>query len=170
MSQAQFDAAVADLTDLGVRLDGHPIAGIRYVDGYSCAEATFRHGRGMGVRRTALHAALRERVEEAGVPTTATAVHEVVDRGDHLLVDGEPTRHLVAADGLHSPVRRMLGLDGAPSRHRRYGLRCHVALAPWTPYVEVLVPSRYRTDGIDRALAELAPALEEHTAEGRPCL
>ena len=39
-----------------------------------------------------------------------------------------------------------------------------------TPYVELLVPSRYRTDGIDRALAELAPVLEEHLAEGLPCL
>ena len=39
-----------------------------------------------------------------------------------------------------------------------------------TPYVEVKVPARYRTDGIDRALAELAPALEEHLAAGRSCL
>ena len=39
-----------------------------------------------------------------------------------------------------------------------------------TPYVEVEVPARYRTDGIDRALAELAPVLEEHLAAGRPCL
>ena len=39
-----------------------------------------------------------------------------------------------------------------------------------TPYVEVQVPSRHRTEGIDRALAELAPALKEHLAEGLPCL
>ena len=39
-----------------------------------------------------------------------------------------------------------------------------------TPYVEVEVPARYRTDGIDRALAELAPVLQEHLAAGRPCL
>ena len=39
-----------------------------------------------------------------------------------------------------------------------------------TPYVELLVPSRYRTDGIDRALAELAPVLKEHLAEGLSCL
>ena len=39
-----------------------------------------------------------------------------------------------------------------------------------TPYVEVLVPARYRTDGIDRALAELAPALKAHLAEGLSCL
>jgi hypothetical protein len=39
-----------------------------------------------------------------------------------------------------------------------------------TPYVEVQVPSRYRTEGIDRALAELAPVLEEHLGEGLSCL
>ena len=39
-----------------------------------------------------------------------------------------------------------------------------------TPYVELLVPSRYRTDGIDRALAELAPVLKAHLAEGLSCL
>ncbi len=39
-----------------------------------------------------------------------------------------------------------------------------------TPYVEVEVPARYRTDGIDRALAELAPVLQEHLTAGRPCL
>ena len=38
------------------------------------------------------------------------------------------------------------------------------------PYVEVEVPSTYRTEGIDRALAELAPALTKHLAEGRSCL
>ena len=39
-----------------------------------------------------------------------------------------------------------------------------------TPYVELLVPPRYRTDGIDQALAELAPVLKEHLAEGLDCL
>ena len=39
-----------------------------------------------------------------------------------------------------------------------------------TPYVEVQVPAGYRTEGIDRALAELAPALKEHLGEGLSCL
>lgn len=39
-----------------------------------------------------------------------------------------------------------------------------------TPYVEVQVPSRYRTRGIDRALAELAPIMKRHLGEGRSCL
>jgi flavin-dependent dehydrogenase len=129
--------AVAALADLGVPLTGHPIAGIRYLDGTRTAEAPFRHGPGRGVRRTTLHRALREAVLRAGVETLQRAVGAVEHRGDHLLVDGEPTRYLVAADGLHSPIRRQLGLDAPVAGPRRYGQRCHVPITPWTSFVEV---------------------------------
>ncbi|HYH73010.1 MAG TPA: NAD(P)/FAD-dependent oxidoreductase [Nocardioides sp.] len=129
--------AVAALTGLGVRLEGHPITGIRYLDERTRAEAEFRHGVGCGVRRTTLHTALADAVAAAAVPTVRRAVREIEQRADHLLVDGEPTRYLVAADGLHSPVRRLLGLDAPAAARRRYGQRCHVAVAPWSSMVEV---------------------------------
>ena len=129
--------AVAALAQLGVRLDGYPITGIRYVDGSHWAQARFRAGPGLGVRRTTLHAAMSDAVAAAGVMTSPRAVRCIEDRGDHLLVDGEPTRYLVAADGLHSPVRRMLGLERPASARRRYGQRWHVAVPPWTDLVEV---------------------------------
>ena len=44
---------------------------------------------------------------------------------------------LVAADGLASPLRAAEGLDVASSGPRRYGLRQHVRLRPWTDCVEV---------------------------------
>ncbi len=130
-------AAVAAMRDLDVPLDGHPILGIRYLDPHWSAETPFRHSAGVGVRRTVLHDALRARAAESGIVTDHRPVREVVDRGDHLLVDGEPTRFLIAADGLHSPVRRLLGLTGPPAHQRRYGLRCHVEVQPWTGFVEV---------------------------------
>jgi flavin-dependent dehydrogenase len=135
--EALMPAAVAALTDLGVGLAGHPIDGIRYVDPARVAEARFRHGPGRGVPRTALHAALQSAVGAAGVPVDHRAVGSVDQRDDHLVVDGEPARYLVAADGLHSPIRRRLGLDAPARTTRRYGLRCHVATPPWTPFVEV---------------------------------
>ena len=102
---------------------GHPLAGIRYIDGARVAEAHFRHGPGRGVRRTTLHAALRDAVDAAGVPVEARAVRSIEQDDDRVLVDGEPARFVLAADGLHSPVRRLVGLD-APSRApRRFGLR-----------------------------------------------
>lgn len=131
--------AVATLGELGVRPAGHPIAGIRYLDGRRSVDAPFRRGPGLGVRRTVLHDALSAAVAAAGIPVTGPAVREVSDRGDHLLVDGERTRFLLAADGLHSRVRRLVGLDAParPARHRRFGLRRHAAVAPWTDFVEV---------------------------------
>ncbi|MEU7880328.1 NAD(P)/FAD-dependent oxidoreductase [Microbispora bryophytorum] len=46
-------------------------------------------------------------------------------------------RWLVAADGLHSPIRALLGLDLPSGGPRRYGLRRHYRIAPWTDFVEV---------------------------------
>ncbi|WP_282205291.1 NAD(P)/FAD-dependent oxidoreductase [Kitasatospora fiedleri] len=133
--------AVRALERLGVEVGGRPFAGIRYLsaDGARTAEARFRTGYGLGVRRTALHAALAARAEQLGV-------HRLTTRADGLRLDrhsvsvGELTaRHLVAADGLHSPVRRALGLHlPAPGRHpARYGQRRHFAVRPWSDLVEV---------------------------------
>ncbi len=72
-----------------------------------------------------------------GIPVERAPVKAVVDRGTHLLVDGCPARYLVGADGLHSAVRRLVGLDGAPTRSRRYGLRRHFGVIPWSSHVEV---------------------------------
>jgi flavin-dependent dehydrogenase len=130
-------SAVSGLLDLGVRPDGEPLDGIRYVDPRHEVEARFRHGPGRGVARTVLHEALLQAVTDAGVAVENRPVQRVEDRIGHVDVDGEPARHLVAADGLHSPVRRMLGLDAPPRATRRFGLRCHVATEPWTSFVEV---------------------------------
>jgi flavin-dependent dehydrogenase len=129
--------AVAALHDLRVDPEGLPLDGIRYLSPGHQAHARFRLGSGRGVRRTTLHASLREAALAAGVPLETRAVSEVTQRETHVVVDGVPARYLVAADGLHSPVRRVLGLEGRPVRRRRYGLRCHVERAPWTSFVEV---------------------------------
>lgn len=130
-------SAVADLHKLGVMVVGHPIIGIRYIDQLHRAEATFRSGTGSGVRRTNLHAALAEAVKAAGVEIEQRAVRSVENQGDRVIVDGESARHLIAADGLHSPIRTMLGLDRPASRHRRFGFRSHFETEPWTSFVEV---------------------------------
>ena len=133
--------AVAELAALGVRPPGHELAGIHYLDGVeggTGVSARFRAGPGLGVRRTVLHAALADQLAGAGVGIEARAVRSVRHVGDHVEVDGERARYLVAADGLHSPTRRLLGLEGArPGGRRRFGLRCHVRQAPWSSFVEV---------------------------------
>ncbi|MGC3003727.1 NAD(P)/FAD-dependent oxidoreductase, partial [Streptomyces sp. G35A] len=90
-----------------------------------------------GVRRTALHAALREAVLAAGVPVEQRTVRRVEQDEDGVVVDGTRAGHLVAADGLHSPIRRALGLHRPRRAHRRHGLRRHYVLTPWSDRVEV---------------------------------
>lgn len=131
--------AVAELADLGVHPQGRELSGIRYLDGSPSpgVDATFRSGPGRGVRRTVLHAALTDRLAEVGVPVEPRAVSQVEHAGGHVLIDGEPARFLIAADGLHSPVRRLVDLEAPGSTRRRFGLRCHVRQSPWASYVEV---------------------------------
>jgi flavin-dependent dehydrogenase len=129
--------ALAALQGLGVDPDGYPFLGIRYVGGGLTAQARFRAGPGRGIRRTTLHRALREAAVGAGARIVQRAVSDVHQDDDSVTADGVRARHLVAADGLHSPVRRALGLDLPRSRHPRFGLRRHYHAPPWSSYVEV---------------------------------
>ena len=69
---------------------------------------------------------------------SSSARCRTLSQDDHgVLVDGERARYVLAADGLHSPVRRMLGLGTPSAGRRRFGLRGTSRIAPWTPFVEV---------------------------------
>ncbi len=133
--------AVAALRDLGVDPAGHDLAGIRYLRAGRAAEAPFRAGPGRGVRRTVLHDALRSAALARGVAFEQAAVEELTQDGSGVEVRGNGrtarASYVVAADGLHSPLRRRLGLEAAPARRRRYGLRAHYEVTPWTDLVEV---------------------------------
>ncbi|MFB8075627.1 NAD(P)/FAD-dependent oxidoreductase [Streptomyces californicus] len=128
---------VAALRALGVRVGGRELRGIRYTDGRHSAEAAFRDGPGAGVRRTELHTALRERAAALGVRVVDAKVHGVRQDEHAVTAAGLTARWLIAADGLHSPLRRALGLDRPASGPGRYGLRRHYPVAPWTDHVEV---------------------------------
>jgi flavin-dependent dehydrogenase len=129
--------AVTALQELGVDPPGHEVTGIRYVAGSRAVAAPFREGPGRGVRRTTLSAAFRAAVDAAGIPVEERPVEQVALHEDGVTVDGTGAAYVVAADGLHSPLRRWAGLEGRPVSHRRFGQRAHFARRPWTSYVEV---------------------------------
>lgn len=144
---------VARLAELGVtsrELGGHPFYGIRYLDGGEAlvAEGRFPGAPGRGVRRTALHRVLVRRAEEAGVDLR----WGVRAQGLELGAAGEPARvtteggthtarWIVGADGLRSKVRHWAGLEKRAGRkdvgRRRFGVRRHFRVRPWTDRVEV---------------------------------
>ena len=133
-------AAVGALAELGVHPAGHPIRGIRYLDALDAERqvaAPFRSGTGRGVRRTELHAALLGAAQAAGIGFLAAAVGPVEQDAVSVRAAGLRARYLAAADGLHSPIRRGLGLDVQSRGARRWGIRRHFELAPWTDHVEV---------------------------------
>jgi flavin-dependent dehydrogenase len=134
---------VEALSTLGVEPEGIPFVGVRYAhasDPNLRALGRFPEGAGLGVRRTVLQAAMRERAVECGARFVVEPVKTFVPEGDGVLVNERLFgRWLVAADGLRSPVRAALGL-GLPSRspdRERLGLRRHYAVRPWSDRVEV---------------------------------
>ena len=125
------------LDRLGISVQGRPLRGITYVDGDRRADAAFRSGVGRGVRRTVLHAALWQAAERAGVKLVHGEFGEITQDAESVSAGGIRARYLAAADGLHSPIRKSLGLSQPAPGRRRWGIRRHVEIAPWTDSVEV---------------------------------
>ncbi len=135
--------AVTALARLGVDPRGHALAGISYQDGIRRVDHGFRHAVGRGVRRTTLHAALAARAEQLGVELVSGRVEGVEQGGDTVVArvvggdGGIRARWMLGADGLHSTVRDAVGLAGRQGGIRRFGLRRHFAVTPWSDLVEV---------------------------------
>ncbi|MDH4159856.1 MAG: NAD(P)/FAD-dependent oxidoreductase [Actinomycetota bacterium] len=135
---------LAQLRSIGVDPVGRDFAGIRYLsaDGRTCAQASFRTGPGRGVRRTVLHQALFSAAEASGARVVSDRVVDVQEDDGRVTVQlrsGERLAgdYLLAADGLHSPVRRLVGLASHAPGPARFGLRQHFDVAPWADVVEV---------------------------------
>jgi len=139
-------------------LGGFPFQGIRYIDGVELAEGLFSSRPGLGVRRLELHRELQRRAEEVGVRCHWGHSVRSLDLGV-----GPPVLHtdagnwsadwLVAADGLHSRLRKWAGLEGRPCSLERFGVRRHYSIEPWSEFVEV-----YWTD---RCEAYVTPVSQE---------
>jgi len=119
-----------------------PMVGIRYVQDGAAVEGRFRQGMGLGIRRPGLVRALQIAARAAGVELQlGTAVRHVSQAPGAvtLEVDGcsVSAAYAVAADGLHSPLRRSFGLEGVSGRPERWGLRRHYRNVAPGRWVEV---------------------------------
>jgi len=135
-------AGVRLLEAMGVRIEkSHRFEGIRYVDVGNTAEARFRDGHGLGVRRTELSRALLARAQELGIEVLeGTRVESVIPWRDGVTVafggGSLDSRWVAVADGLGSLVPGS-GPRWGRERMRRYGFRRHYRLPPWSNFVEV---------------------------------
>ncbi len=127
----------AELAALGVQPAGMPLSGIAYVGARHRAEARFPDGRGMGVRRTTLHSALAARAKQQGAQWIAERIVHVEQDDRGVAAAGIRARWLIGADGLHSAVRRTVGIRATAGTPRRYGVRRHYGVDAWSEFVEV---------------------------------
>lgn len=131
--------ALEALDALGVELPAAkmPIAGVRFIECGHAAEARFLYQSGAGVRRTTLHATLMEYAREAGVELFFGRPVRGLSPGGILAGDEAiACRWIVGADGSQSAMRRAAGLESPVACPRRFGLRRHFRIEPWTDLVE----------------------------------
>ncbi len=128
---------VRHLAALGVTPVGREFSGITYLDATRRVQARFRSGTGCGMRRTALSEALSDAAASAGVRILREDIGPVSQDATSVRCGEHRARYLAAADGLHSPIRRSLGLNRPPRGRRRWGIRRHYRIAPWSDTVEV---------------------------------
>lgn len=158
-------AGLLALEELGVavaELAGREIRGVRYLDVASgaTAEGRFPGQPGLGVRRTVLHEVLASHAAEAGARLSWGLFAEGLSSAeDGTWVVDTPegpieARWVVGADGLASHARRWASLEARPARRRRYGVRRHYRIAPWSDHVEV-----HWTDGCEAYVTPVSDQL-----------
>jgi flavin-dependent dehydrogenase len=130
--------AVPLLARLGVEPRGFTLRGVSYQDGTREASHAFVTGSGLGVRRTTLHRALHDRAAELGAVFERSKVDQLENAASGVSAAGIHADWMLACDGLHSTVARLAGLHRpAPAARRRYGLRRHYRVEPWSDLIEV---------------------------------
>lgn len=130
--------AIPLLARLGVDPAGMPLRGVSYNSPKRRADHVFRTGAGRGVRRTVLHSALAARAAELGVERVVGRVEALEQDATGVVAAGIRASWLLGADGLHSTVRRLAGLElAAPRARRRFGITRHYAVAPWSDLIEI---------------------------------
>ena len=145
--------ALPRLGRLGVDPAGMPLRGVSYRTAAKHADHRFSNGSGRGVRRTVLSAALHDRAVELGVAFDDGKVGQIAQDASSVTAAGIKARWLFGCDGLHSTVRREIGVELPASRRgRRFGVRQHFAVPPWTDLIEV-----HWSGGVEAYVTPVAP-------------
>jgi flavin-dependent dehydrogenase len=167
--------ALEALAELGIEVPASvrmPIAGVRFLECGHSAEARFPYQLGAGVRRTTLHSVLMEHAHDAGVSVFwGSPVRGLAPSGILAGDDEIACRWIVGADGSQSGIRRAAGLESPSACPRRFGLRRHFRIEPWTDLVEAhwahgvqAFVTPVAEDEVDVAMLSSDPQLRYHDA------
>lgn len=183
--------SVAELVRLGISVEPcqqGSFRGIRFVGPQHSVQAEFPLGRGVGIRRTVLHAALIEHAERLGIEMMWGARVGGLRDGAVLVNDRVVrSKWVVGADGQNSQVRTWAGLSAGQEFERRMALRQHFATPEPPDFVEihwgaesqgyitpisanemcVVVMSKRRLGSLEAELQKL-PTLAERLRNARP--
>jgi flavin-dependent dehydrogenase len=130
--------AVDSLMRLGVEKPaGKAFSGIRMLARGRSADGTFKGDTGLGVRRTELSRVLRDRAENVGVEFAEARIRSLEQGADWVETCGLKARWMIAADGLHSTIRRLTSAPWKTKGRPRWGIRAHFQTEPWTDRVEI---------------------------------
>lgn len=130
--------ALPALARLGIDPPGFPLLGVSYRDATRRVDHLFGDmGAGRGVRRTTLHELLRERARELGVRFVEGKVDAIAQDAESVTAAGIRARYLIGADGLHSGVRRTIGVEKPVRGRKRFGIRQHFRMEPASDLIEV---------------------------------
>jgi menaquinone-9 beta-reductase len=150
--------ALQILESLSLHPEGRPLRGVSYQQGQQRVDHFFPGQPGRGVRRTVLHELLTTSADRAGVEVRRDTVAGITPGASHVtLTTTGGWSHLVdyvlACDGLHSPSARTLGVSSPPSprTRRRFGLRQHFDVEPWSELIEV-----HYTDSVEVYITPVA--------------
>jgi len=135
---------LAALASLGLDPEGRDLTGVSYRAGNTRVDHGFPGQPGRGVRRTTLHKLLSGSAQQDGAVLVAESVVEVRTNSETTtLTTSTGATHtldyVLACDGLHSPTAKTLGMSSPIRRPRRkrFGLRQHFGVAPWSSLIEV---------------------------------
>ena len=132
---------VDEAVELGVRglADGYPAVPRLEVSSPDGSVATGDLPRPTHViPRLVLDARLVDAARDAGVAVRTERVRTVVAEPDGVRVNGHRARVVVGADGVHSAVRRCLGIPGNPPDRRALAVRGYAPVAAGAEAVQVL--------------------------------
>jgi flavin-dependent dehydrogenase len=132
---------VAALRELGIEIypwEGKIFRGLRFLEESTQAEATFPGTSGVGLSRTVLHSKMAARAGELGVSLQwNTPASGLTEKGAILGGKEVRAKWIIGADGIHSRVRRWVGLDSGSWQGTRFAQRRHYRIRPWTDCAEI---------------------------------